>query len=387
MEFKWDQKVSQAVTKKYETIREELGEGKIEDDRLTACLLKLHPETTKEEHEQSIREIRAGIHEIFSLDEEKLLSTSTEILKQQMQELETEEEKKGFLCQMFDSIKESDKKAHSEIKDVPVQSPDIAQMPLEELEKLVAEQLSNSVSSLSYETLRNNMEDPSQWDLIPVKTQENALLLAVAQYSAALDEDVPAEYAKVPKLLGQCAAAQARIGSYCERVMQTPLAEDKKAEKIARFIEGILTALCAGVFVGMASFFTASLMVGVTDAIAAVFGNGIVWAVLSVLSIYPVVGVALLATAAVFLLTYAVSVGIRELLCRAASKVKEFYERLVEWAKGKGFDWWKEDAQEDESEDSEEDATEEESDAEESDKDENEEDAGEEGEELAPSFA
>lgn len=333
MGTEWNEDTSKFITEKMNRIREELSGQAVDKDSIAEVLGKMHPEVSPDVIRQNVQEIQEGIGQIYAIEDSKMGESAEQILAGQMEGM-TEEQQKGFLCQIFDSVKRSDEDRDDEIEEMEADSTDIAQMSAEELRTLVSEQMVNSIKGMANDALEENMDGDAATHIISLKTEEDALLLAAAQYSEALEGNIPFEYTKVARVLGQCAAAQTRIALYLDRVVETDMSEDEKCNKIVDFIVGIFMIVVCLVLVLVFGSVGAAVMTVAFEAIAALLGTGIIAFIAQVVLIYPIVWVSIFAMAAVGGLVYAVGQGIYKLFKAAAPKVKQWYGKLVEMIGG-----------------------------------------------------
>lgn len=340
MSTQWNEKASQSVTKKIERIREELNGQAVNTDNIVEVLKKLHPEVSPETLYNSVQEIKAGIEQIYQAETDQMNGSTEQILNGQMEGM-TEEQKKGFLCQLFDSIKQSDEAVDSEIENAEVDSTDFAQMSMEELQALVSEQLVNSIKGMACNVMEDNMEEIAGMDAVSLQTAEDALLLAAAQYSEALEGNISFEYTKVPRVLGQCAAAQTRIVTYCEGVAKSEIPEDQKWKKVVEFIMGIwalLVIVVLGVILGIAFAEVATVLMTVAfDAVAALLGTGIIALIAETVLIYPIMWVSIAAVVGAGALVYFAGKGVYEFFKAAVPEIKRYYNKLAAWLRGESY--------------------------------------------------
>lgn len=333
MSREWNEGTSKLITEKMNRIKEELDGQAVDTGSIAEILEKMHPEVSPNVIRQNVQEMQEGIGQIYAIEDSKMGESAEQILAEQMEGM-TEEQQKGFLCQMFDSVKRSDEERDDDIGEVEADSTDIAQMSTEVLRTLVSEQMVNSIKGMANDALEDGMDGDDVKHIISLKTEEDALLLAAAQYSEALEGNIPFEYTKVTRVLGQCAAAQTRIALYLDRIVETDMSEDEKCSKIVNFIASIFI-IVACIVLGLAFGSIGAVVMGVAfEAVAALFGTGIIALIAQVVLIYPIVWVSILAMAAAGGLVYAVARGVCKLFKAAVSKVKQWYGKLAEMLGG-----------------------------------------------------
>lgn len=332
MSTQWNEKASQSVAKKMARMKEELGTRSADTDNMAEILERIHPEISPDSLHHGIQEISEGIEQLFQVETERINESSVQILDGQMEGM-TEEQKKGFLCQLFNSVKLSDEAMDSEIENARVDSTYLAQMSMEELQALVSEQLINSIKGMTINTLEDNLEEIAGMDAVSLRTREDAFLLATAQYSEALEGNISFEYTRVPRVLGQCAAAQTRITQYCDGIARSELSEDEKINQIVEIITTILAVLVLMVFsvvLGIAVGGVAGALMTVTfEAVAAFLGTGIIAFIAELVLLYPIIWISFAVVAGAGALVYFAGKGIYELLKAVAPKIKEFYNKLA----------------------------------------------------------
>lgn len=330
MKMEWNENTSQLMAEKIRRIKAELGDKEVDIDSVSQVLEVLHPEVSQGTLYSSVKEMKEGIRDIYQAETEQMNKSAAQIISGQLQGM-TEEQQKGYLCQLFDSIKLSDESGDSEIEKAEVQSTDLAQMALEELQELVSKQLVYSVSGFAYHTLEDNLQSIAGIDFIALKTEEDALLMAAAQYSEALDGNIAFEYSKAPRLLGQCAAAQTKMVAYCEDVMEEDIPEEMKRDKVLMFIKWLFAILICVAFTVLAAGIGGILTAAAFEMVTALLGTGIIALVVQCLLVFPI---ALLSFAAVLgagAVGYAAVNGACELFKTAVPKIKEFYGKVLVW--------------------------------------------------------
>lgn len=324
---------TELIDQKMKKIKTELGEQAISPENVTEVLKKLHPEVSPETLQQGIQEIVQGIDQLYQTQIDLENGSAAEILSGQMEGM-NEEQQKGYLCQLFDSIKASDQAADGEIEKAQVDGTDLAQMSAQELQQLVSHQLVNSINGMAYSTLEGNIEEIASMKEASLRTREDALLLAAAQYSEALEGNIPFEYTRFPRVLGQCAAAQTRIVAYCEEMEQSDIPEDEKQNKIRHFIEMLVSLLVFVIFSVLIGVSAAGLLAVTFEAVTALLGTGIIAVIAQLLLIYPVIWVAFAAVIGTGILTSKAVKSVCRLFQEAAPKIRQLYGKLVEMLRG-----------------------------------------------------
>lgn len=333
MKAECNENASNLIAAKMKRMKEELESRPIDVENIAEVLESLHPEATPDMLYHSVQEIYEGIEQIYQTESEQINESMAQILSRQMEEM-SEEQQKGYLCQLFDSIKMSDQTLDDEIEDAQVNSTNLAQMSVEELQQFVSEQLVNSVNGMAYRILEGNIEEVASMEEASLRTREDALLLAAAQYSESLEGNISFEYTKIPRVLGQCAAAQTRIVAYCESVAQSELSEDEKHDAIITFIEvilGLLACIVFGIIIGEVA---TALMAGTFEIITALLGTGIISFIAEIILLYPIIWVSFAVVIGAGVLVYAAVQGVCELFKAAVPKIKQWYGMLVEMLGG-----------------------------------------------------
>lgn len=324
-----NENTSHYITEKLKRIKEELREQTITTENVTEVLKHLHPETASDTLLHSIEEISAGIDQIYQADTDRMNQSTEQILSGQMQGM-SEEQQKGYLCQLFDSVKLSDEAMDSDIEKASVDSTDLAGMSIEELQQFVSEQLVNSIHNMAYGTFEGNAEEIISTENTSLKTKEDALLLAAAQYSESLEGNILHEYTKVPRVLGQCAAAQTKIVVYCDNITQSDLCEDEKRKKIFEFID-VMLALLAFLALSVLIGGTAVALATVTfEAVTALLGTGIIAFIAELILVCPIMLISIAAVTGTGIITYEAIKGVCALIKSSIPKIKQFYGKLVE---------------------------------------------------------
>ncbi len=329
MKTEHSENTSSLIAEKMKSLKEELNGQPISVENVVEVLTEFHPETVPEILHHGVQEIYEGIEQIYQAESDQMNESAAQVLSKQIEGM-GEEQQKGYLCQLFDSIKMSDQAFDSDIEDVQVDSTNLAQMSVDELQQFVSEQLVNSVNGMAYNTLEGNIEVIASMEKTSLRTKEDALLLAAAQYSESLEGNINFEYTKVPRVLGQCAAAQTRIVEYCESVVQLELLEDEKQEKIVIFIEVVLALLVCLVIGAIAGEIAAALVTVTFDAIEALLGTGIIAFIAEMIMLYPIVWVSIAAVIGAGALVYAAVKRVSKLFKAAVPKIKQWYGKLVE---------------------------------------------------------
>lgn len=335
MKYRWNNTTSKAIADKTALIKEKLGQTPSDLTQVITILSELHPDISIDAIENSVKEIRNGVYEaaadIDRLMEQELpslQSSAQDILTGQMAHLSSDEARKGYLCKMFESLKKTDETIDSHLRNISVNETDIAQLPLDELQNTVAEQLTSSIINLSYEIMNGGLDGISKTDAIALHSEEDAFLLAVAQYSESLNGTITYEFSKVPRLLGQCAAAQQRICNYCEKVSAEDITEEVRMNRIIMVFSVILAVLFAIGFGLLTALLMEPLLTGAFAAAEAVFGTGVLSAIAKILLSYPAACIAMvLAVGSVCGVGIAIE-SLSNFLAAGAPKVKDFYRRI-----------------------------------------------------------
>lgn len=343
MNLKWDYQTTLAIQQKMTAIKARLNGQEADDNRLTQILSQMHSDESEADIQTAIQEIRTGlgglgwdINEICDMESHKLRVSAEDILAKQMEALASDEAKKGFLCQMYDSIKRADEAVDGTIQDIHVESPDIALASLEELQAIVAEQVTNSVTNLTYEVLNNGLDGVSSVGPLTLETEEDALILAIAQYSASLDGVISYDYSRMPRLLGLCASSQQKICSFCSQISTVDMPEeDDTLVTFLSFVVIFILILALGcIITAIASVMLEPVGAGIMLLGETLFGTGFLAYILELSLLIPACWASL---SVAILAVYGVGVGIvklGELLIAAGSKVKEFYQTLKERTTG-----------------------------------------------------
>ena len=107
MKAECNENASNLIAAKMKRMKEELESRPIDVENIAEVLESLHPEATPDMLYHSVQEIYEGIEQIYQTESEQINESMAQILSRQMEEM-SEEQQKGYLCQLFDSIKMSD---------------------------------------------------------------------------------------------------------------------------------------------------------------------------------------------------------------------------------------------------------------------------------------
>lgn len=333
MAARHSENTSSLIAEKMKSLKEKLDGQPISVENVAEVLKEFHPKAVSETLHRGVQEMNEGIEQVYQVEFEQMNESAAQVLSRQMEGM-GEEQQKGYLCQLFDSIKKSDQTFDSDIEDARVDSTNLAQMSADELRQFVSEQLVNSVNGMAYSTLEGNIEVIAFMEKTSLRTKEDALLLAAAQYSESLEGNINFEYTKFPRVLGQCAAAQTKIVEYCEGVARSELLEDEKQERIIVFIEAVFAFLVCIVFGIIIGEVAAALMTVTFDAIAALLGTGIIAFIAEMIMVYPIIWVSFATVIGAGALVYAAVKGVCKLFEAAVPKIKQWYGKLVEMLGG-----------------------------------------------------
>ena len=335
MKYRWNNAITKTITEKRDLIREELNQAPPEVAQIVTILSELHPEVPVDVIKNGAEKIHDGLNEtgadidrLVEQEHASLQSSAQDILSGQMAHLSSDEARKGYLCKMFESLKKGDETTDGHLRDISVNETDVAKLPMDELQSTVAEQLVNSITNLSYEIMNGGLDGISNAGDITLYSEEDAFLLAVAQYSESLNGTITYEFSKVPKLLGQCAAAQQRICVYCQKVSTESITEEERMNKILMVFAVILAVLFAVGFGLLTALLMEPLLTGAFAAAEAVFGTGVLSTIAKILLSYPAACIAMvLAVGSICGVGIAIE-SLSNVLAASAPKMKDFYNKI-----------------------------------------------------------
>jgi hypothetical protein len=316
-----------AVTNALQQLSKILQDEEPSVDSITAALYQLYPAMPEQELRENVTRMKSGVDRMMSIQIKEADAASKDILLAQTAGM-TEEQAKGCLTQLFDFVKASDAVEDPSILSAVVDGKDLAQMPIEELTNLVAEQISHAALNMTHDCLQEDLETASIPQL-SLKSENDALLLAASQYLASLDGSLDQNFARMPELLGACAAAQAKIVIFTEQVVATDLNPDEKMESILNYVVEIFTGIIAVGAVILIVTAGAVLPMLIMTQLMTVFGTGLLATIIAFILSLPIAAAAILATAG---LVYGAGVGIHQLATKVLAprfpKFQGFYAKL-----------------------------------------------------------
>ena len=335
MKYRWNSAITKAITEKRNLIKGKLDQAHPEVTQIITILSELHPEvpvdvikTSAEKIHDGVSETGADIDRHMELEYASLQSSAQDILAGQMAHLSSDEARKGYLCKIFESLKKGDETTDGHLRDVSVNETDVAKLSTDELQSTVAEQLANSIISLSYEIMSSGLDGVSKAGDITLYSEEDAFLLAIAQYSESLNGTITYEFSNVPKLLGQCAAAQQRICVYCKKISAEDITEEERMSKILMVFAVILAVLFAIGFGLLTALLMDPLLTGAFAAAEAVFGTGVLSTIAKILLSYPAACIAMVLAAGSICGAGIAIESLSNVFAASAPKMKDFYKKI-----------------------------------------------------------
>ena len=318
------------VSKRYAGIKERLAGKTIDNETLTAILSQDLPGVPKDVLSRDMARMQQGIDQIGAAVISETDATAKEALLSQIGGMKSEEEKKGVLLNLFKMFKQSDEIRDSLVKAADIDSSDIAQLPTDDLISLVGEQLANGVNGMTRDILSAEV-DGSVLSSISLKTDDDALILAAAQYEASCDGEINGEFAKIPEVLGACAAAQTKVALYSENVVAAGVDPNDTIRKIILYIAYVLAVLVVIAAVFLALCAASALTIYAMAALTELIGMGTFALIVECILITPIMFASF---AAVGLILNGIAIGIDKLAVDVLSprfpKFKAFYEKLAE---------------------------------------------------------
>ena len=288
--------MAQKISKKMSVLRDSAKDNPDLQSSIGEKLIALHPGISPDRITADVQEIYNGIRVFSDFYEEnvdtktgRLIATPEALLATQMDTLGSDIDKWDYLSSVFQSIKYSDGLTDKSVSEMEINKEDLSQLSLDEFLKVD----------------------------ISILTENDAVLLASAQYSEALDGTLNFEYTRAPRLLGLCAATQLKA---CEFFRSTNILEVTDGEELSISGEILLSIiiLLACILLGTLMCVIADpVLLAIFDITDAVFGFSMVGDIVAMLLSFPAIWAA--ASTAIGIL-YGAGYGIY--------KLAEFFDRL-----------------------------------------------------------
>lgn len=324
MHYRWNSDMTQKISKKMSVLRDSARHNPDLQSSIRETLIALHPGISPNRIATDVQEIYNGIHvfndfceENVDTDAGRLIATPEALLATQMDVLGSDIDKWDYLSSVFQSIKYSDGLTDNYVAEMEINKEDLSHLSLDELIKVVSRQIEVSTENATRLIVEGGLDGLSNCGDISILTENDAVLLASAQYSEALDGTLNFEYTRAPRLLGLCAATQLKA---CEFFRSTNILEVSDDEELSISGEILLSIviLLACILLGTLICVIADpVLLAIFDFADAVFGFSMVGEIVAMLLSFPAMWAA--ASAAIGIL-YGAGYGIY--------KLAGFFDRL-----------------------------------------------------------
>ena len=316
--------MAQKISKKMSVLRDSAKDNPDLQSSIGEKLIALHPGISPDRITADVQEIYNGIRVFSDFYEEnvdtktgRLIATPEALLATQMDTLGSDIDKWDYLSSVFQSIKYSDGLTDKSVSEMEINKEDLSQLSLDEFLKVVSRQIEVSTENATRLIVEGGLDGLSSCGDISILTENDAVLLASAQYSEALDGTLNFEYTRAPRLLGLCAATQLKA---CEFFRSTNILEVTDGEELSISGEILLSIiiLLACILLGTLMCVIADpVLLAIFDITDAVFGFCMVGDIVAMLLSFPAIWAA--ASTAIGIL-YGAGYGIY--------KLAEFFDRL-----------------------------------------------------------
>ena len=316
------------IADKIISISEFLEDNEANIDNVSDALCNLHPKLSVEEIKDAVSKMASGIEKMNSFTAGTVSSSLEDKVFSQVSGMDSDQQK-GYLLQLFALAKDNDAVKDSRIKDLKIDSSELANLREEQLCDIVTKQI-----SLTAEDIIQNLfeaEIPESFAININSTKKcDPLVLAAAQYSSAHDGgSIDFDYTKFPEILGICAESQNIIANYSddEDINETT---NKVKEKFMEFLQYILFCAILLVFTYAIGVPTVLISRAVLTALESLILTGITNIIVDTL----IVSVVVLSSAAVTIVGLAALIyGTHKLALNVISprstKFEAFYQKFL----------------------------------------------------------